>query len=93
MRKREPTRQRDEGLPNFPQGNPNLSERNPSRVEQIPNPAERNPNSNPSIFLRRIEPYQKVTPTRTAFFFFGRFRPQRRNANVGAPDCLSLLLS
>jgi hypothetical protein len=44
-----PTRQRDDGNPNFPEQNPNLSQRNPSRIEQNPNPAERNPNSKASI--------------------------------------------
>ena len=52
-----------EGFPNPPERYPNLSERNPSRLEQIPNPVERNPNSKTFNFLRRIEPYQGVTPT------------------------------
>jgi hypothetical protein len=50
-------------------------ERNPSRMEQIPNPAERNPNSKSFNFLRRIEPYQRVTPTLRHFGILRRFRP------------------
>jgi hypothetical protein len=53
----------------LPEGNPNLSEEDPSRAQQIPNPAKES-RLKSLDFLRRIEPFQELTPTPTAFFLF-----------------------
>jgi hypothetical protein len=46
-----------------------------------------------SDFLRRIEPYQGVTPTPTAFFLFcTATRPQRRDASIGLACSLRVFL-
>ena len=70
----------------------NVCPRNPCRAEQIKiqrneiqagwtnSKSRRNEIQMKSLdFLRRIEPYQRVTRTPTAFFFLRRFRPRRRH--------------
>jgi hypothetical protein len=89
--------QRDEGNLNPPEGNPNFSEGNPSPYGKESKKKRKEIQIKCLTFLRRIEPFQSLTPTPTAFSPFETDSGFKRRGKVGVarspPSCPSVLRS